>query len=171
MHPDDSTITGVNVISYEVLTTNDKIQIDLQAPLQILSVSQDGKELEWESIGDAHMIQLQKEQVIGQHERIEVSYAGRPHIAIRPPWDGGITWRKDANGKPFIASSCQGIGASVWWPCKDHMSDEVDSMDIRVTAPPGLMDVSNGKLIATQEHKNGSRTFHWKVVNLSLIHI
>ena len=165
VHPSDSTITGMNIITYEVLDTFQVMQIDLQSPLVIISIIQDGIELNWKSQGAAHFVQLQKKQHKGAHEKIQVSYAGQPHIAVRPPWDGGITWRQDKNGKPFIASSCQGIGASVWWPCKDHMSDEVDSMNISITTPPGLMDVSNGRLVKVDHHDNGASTYHWTVRN------
>src|SRR5690606_20909570 len=68
-------------------------------------------------------------------------------------------------GKPFVASACQGIGASVWWPCKDHMYDEPDSARISVRVPEGLMNISNGRLEATDIHDDGSQTFHWEVHN------
>jgi aminopeptidase N len=71
-------------------------------------------------------------------------------VAVNPPWDGGITWKKDSNGNPFIASSCQGLGASVWWPNKDHMYDEVESM-ISVNVPGNLINVSNGRLISVKK--------------------
>jgi aminopeptidase N len=84
--------------------------------------------------------------------------------SCRPPWDGGITWQKDDNGKHFIASSNQGIGSSIWWPSKDHPADEVDSMLISVTVPEDLMNVSNGRLRKVE--KNGKkRTYHWFVSN------
>ena len=86
-------------------------------------------------------------------------------MALRPPWDGGITWQKDENGLPFIASSCQGIGASIWWPCKDHMYDEVDSMLISVNVPGNLVNVSNGRLRKVDTLDNQTKTWHWFVAN------
>ncbi|MGB2684584.1 MAG: M1 family metallopeptidase, partial [Olleya sp.] len=85
--------------------------------------------------------------------------------AVRAPWDGGISWKKDKNGNHFIASSCQGLGASVWWPNKDHMYDEVDSMDISVTIPKGLMNVSNGRLKNIIDNKDETITTNWHVAN------
>ncbi len=87
-------------------------------------------------------------------------------VSERPPWSGGITWSRDEKGNPFVASSCQGIGASVWWPCKDHMYDEVDSMLISVKVPKGLMNVSNGRLRKVDKEKDGN-TYHWFVSNPS----
>jgi aminopeptidase N len=93
-----------------------------------------------------------------------VQYKGIPKEAVRPPWDGGITWQKDSKGLDFIASSNQGIGSSIWWPLKDHPADEVDSLDMHVTVPKGLMDISNGRLVEIEMGKD-TDTFHWKVVN------
>jgi len=164
VNPADSSIIGQNTISYKVLSNHDVIQIDLQEPLIITSAEQNGKPLSFSKEGSAHFIQL-SDQEVGSHQQIVVRYAGHPHVAIRAPWDGGISWKYDNNGLPFVASSCQGIGASTWWPCKDHMYDEPDSMMISVTTPPGLMDVSNGQLIKTDTHNNGKKTFHWTVNN------
>lgn len=93
-----------------------------------------------------------------------VHYEGNPKEAVNAPWDGGFSWSKDENGKPFVATSCQGLGASVWWPNKDHMYDEVDSMRISVTNPKGLSNISNGRLEKIEEHAN-TVTSHWVVKN------
>ena len=158
-------IDGSNTIRYKVITSHDVLQVDLQPPLRILSVMQDGKELEIVQEGNAHFIKLVEEQVVGEFNEVIVAYGGMPREAMRPPWDGGITWKKDGNGLPFIASSCQGIGASIWWPNKDHMADEVDSMLISVRIPENLMDVSNGRLRKVDENGDGTKTWHWFVSN------
>ena len=162
--PETKRLQGKNTIRYQVLTTYQTIQIDLQRPLKLDSVLQDGKNLKIKSEINAHFIELEKPQVKGNFEEIIAYYSGTPIEAKRPPWDGGITWTTDSKGNPFIASSCQGIGASIWWPCKDHMYDEVDSMLISVTVPKGLVDVSNGRLRSVQ--KNGETdTYNWFVSN------
>ena len=163
--PSDSILRGSNTISYKVLEESQVLQVDLQAPLEITQVTQDGEKLLLRSAGNAHFVHLKKPQNKGDINKIEVSYEGQPHVAIRAPWDGGITWTKDNNGLDYVASSCQGIGASIWWPCKDHMYDEPDSMMISVTTPPHLMDVSNGQLIKTETRSDGKKTYHWKVTN------
>ncbi len=135
------------------------MQIDLQSPLKITKVIQDGKELSIKHNGNAHFINLKKNQKIGSINSVDVYYEGNPKEAIRPPWDGGISWKKDNNGNHFIATSCQGFGASVWWPNKDHMYDEVDSMLISVNVPKDLMNVSNGRLREVEDHKTGTKTY------------
>ena len=164
--PDDKFISGSNIIRYEVLKPYQKLQVDLQPPLKIDKVIQDGEILQVKSVGNAHFVTLKKPQIKGQTNEITVHYSGHPKEAVRAPWDGGLSWKKDESGQHFIATSCQGLGASVWWPNKDHMYDEVDSMKISVTVPEDLMDVSNGQLIGVdhnQEEK--TKTYHWSVAN------
>lgn len=165
VNPADSTIFGSNTIRYKVLNSYNRMQIDLQEPLNISKVTQDGKELKYLREGNVFYIDLEAPQNLGEIKELVVFYGGKPKIAVRPPWDGGITWSKDSNGKPFIASSCQGLGASVWWPNKDHMYDEVDDMLISVNVPKNLTDVSNGRLQSVVDLKDGTRTFNWYVSN------
>ncbi len=157
-------ISGSTTIRYTVLKENNILQIDLQPPLQIKEISQDDKNLEFTSDGNAHFIRLSKSQKVGEQYELVIYYEGSPKEAVRAPWDGGFSWKKDDNGKHFIATSCQGLGASIWWPNKDHMYDEVDSMAISITTPKELMAVSNGRLKKVDEHAT-SKTYHWYVAN------
>jgi aminopeptidase N len=165
VNPADSTITGSNTIDYQVLDQYNVMQIDLQEPMQITKILQDGINLKFQREGNVFHVFLVANQIIGDNKKLVVFYSGKPKIAVNPPWDGGITWKKDENGKPFIASSCQGLGASVWWPNKDHMYDEAESMLISVNVPKGLMDISNGRLISTKPLKDNTTTYTWQVTN------
>lgn len=160
--PDEKYIAGTNTIRYKVLTENQVLQVDLQPPLNIENVTQDGKNLKVDSNGNVHFVTLKKKQKIGDFNEIIVRYSGHPKEAVRAPWDGGFSWKKDDNGKHFVATSCQGLGASVWWPNKDHMYDEVDSMLISVKVPKGLTNVANGRLRRLDKETN---TSHWFVSN------
>jgi aminopeptidase N len=162
--PDTKSISGTNTVRYQVKEEHHVLQIDLQEPLKIIAARQDGQELMIRKEGAAHFISLSKKQIPGSFEEIIISYEGQPKEAVRPPWDGGITWQKDDNGNHFIASSNQGIGSSIWWPSKDHPADEVDSMLISVTVPKDLMNISNGRL-RKLEKKGKTRTYHWFVSN------
>ena len=162
--PAEKTITGSNTIFYKVLKPSKQLQIDLQVPLKITKVEQAGEELEFTSEGNAHFVTLRKDQVIGALNTLKIYYEGNPREAIRAPWDGGLSWTKDDQGNDFVATSCQGLGASVWWPCKDHMADEVDSMRISVEVPRSLTNVSNGRLEKVDENKaKKTKTYHWVV--------
>ena len=165
VNPSDSTITGSNTIRYKVINEYNRMQIDLQNPMEIDKVIQDGVALKYTREGNAFFIELIASQKVGLTKELTVFYGGKPKIAVNPPWDGGITWKKDTNGKSFIASSCQGLGASVWWPNKDHMYDEVDNMLISVNVPKNLTDVSNGRLQSVKQQKDGTKTYNWYVSN------
>ena len=166
VNPDEKYLSGSNTILYEVLQPHQVIQIDLQPPLKVDKVTQDGKELSFKLDGaNAYMITLAKNQVKGQKESIVVYYSGNPIVAKRPPWDGGVQWVKDADGNDYVATSCQGLGASAWWPNKDHMYDECDSMLIAITVPEKLQDISNGRLRRVVTNTDGTKTFEWFVKN------
>ncbi len=165
VRPSDSTIYGTNTVVYKVLKSEGVMQIDLQPPLDLLKAEQNGKQLSFIREGNVFWIHLADKQLPGAVNSLVLSYGGRPRIARRPPWEGGITWKTDSNNQPFVASSCQGDGASLWWPCKDHMYDEPDSMLISVNVPSNLMDVSNGRLRSVARQKNNTTTYNWFVAN------
>lgn len=164
VQPDEKFIQGKNTIRYTVLEPYQTMQIDLQEPLVIEKVVQDGAELEVKQEGNAHFVTLKKKQKKNAQEALVVYYKGHPRQAKNAPWDGGISWEHDETGTPFVASSCQGLGASVWWPNKDHMYDEPDSMAMSIEVPKGLVNVSNGRLKAVEEHQH-TTTYHWYVQN------
>lgn len=165
VEPADSSIRGVNTIQYKVIKPSQLMQIDLQPPMVIEKVVQNGTELPFERDGNAWFIKLIDEQPIGHVITLDVYYGGQPKVSERPPWSGGIVWSKDRSGNHFIANANQGDGASLWWPCKDHMYDEPDSMLISVKVPEHLMDVSNGRLRKVDHNNNGTKTYHWFVSN------
>jgi aminopeptidase N len=166
VRPEDKYIYGDNTITYDVLNEYQVMQIDLQEPMQIISVSQNGEELQVKREGNAHFITLKEKQITGATNAITINFKGTPREARNAPWDGGFSWKKDSNDNHFIATSNQGLGASVWWPCKDHMYDEGENgMQISITAPKDLMAVSNGRLTATQTQYDNTTTYIWEVKN------
>ncbi len=166
VNPEAKSIQGKNVIRYKVIAENQLLQLDLQSPMTILSVTQDGVPLSIMDDGNAHFITMVKKQVVGAQEELVVLFSGKPQVAKNPPWDGGFAWKKDNNNKHFIATSCQEIGASLWWPCKDHMYDEPDfGMLISVQVPRGLTAVSNGRLKEEKQENDLTSTFIWEVKN------
>ena len=165
VEPETKTISGKNTIQYKVLQPYQVMQIDLQPPLELTKVTQNGEQLDIKHDGNAHFVTLKNTQKIGEVNSVVAYYEGQPREAVRAPWDGGISWKKDKNGNHFIASSCQGLGASVWWPNKDHMYDEVDSMLISVNVPEKLTNVSNGRLRKVEQKDDQTKTYHWFVNN------
>lgn len=165
VNPSDSTIYGTNTVTYRVVKPFGLMQIDLQEPLMLTRAVQNNIDLNFTREHSVYRIKLPAEQESGKVYSVILTYGGKPKVSIKPPWSGGITWKKDKNGQPFIASSCQGDGASLWWPCKDHMYDEPDSMLISVNVPENLMDISNGRLRSVIKQKNKTKTYNWFVAN------
>ncbi len=163
--PETKSISGKNSITYEVLNPYQIMQIDLQEPMKISKITQNNSELNYTKDGYSYFIKLKDKQQKGATNQLTVFFEGKPIIAQRPPWDGGLTWKKDSNSLDFIATSCQGDGASLWWPCKDHMYDEPESMAINITVPNHLTDVSNGRLKDVTQNDDNTKTFHWYVEN------
>ncbi len=159
------TIEGSNTIRYRVLKPNQLIQIDLQTPMNISKVFEDGKELKYTRDGNAYFIELKKEQIAETYNEIIIQYSGKPRIAPNPPWDSGMVWEKDNLGKPFASSISWGAGSSQWWPCKDHMYDEVDSLKFSINVRNDLMAVANGRLANVEKKKDNTSTYHWVVSN------
>lgn len=157
---------GSNVILFEALEDGSTLQIDLQPPMKITDASRADISLQYRQIANnTYHIYLNEPAVKGQLSAIKLDFEGHPHEAKNAPWDGGVVFAKDTKGKPFVATANQGIGASIWWPCKDHPADEVDSLQIRVTVPDELWNISNGKLRDMKLSGDGKRSTTWFVRN------
>ena len=165
VNPADSSIAGHNTITYRVLKPAREMQIDLQLPLVVDSIVQDGLELSARRDGNAFFVTLVAPQRRGATKAISVYYHGKPTVAQRPPWDGGFAWARDSLGRPWVATANEGTGASVWWPNKDNYSDEPDSQRVAITVPDSLIDVSNGRLRSTTRNADGTTTYEWFVRN------
>jgi aminopeptidase N len=173
----DSSISGYNVISIKQKRVGKEMQIDLQEPMIIdsiilLQTLNPGHNQRFDTViykegirkdGNAYFIQ--KPSSNGITTEVRVFYHGKPRVAIRPPWDGGLIMKKDKNNNPFVSIACQGLGASVWYPCKDHQADEPDSAEMHITIPDSLMCVGNGRFRAKIKNADGTATYDWAVTN------
>ena len=169
VNPADSSMRGYNGITYRVVqrakVMQRVMQIDLQQPMHVDSIVQNGKRLSYRRDGDAFFVTLRAAQRVETHKTVTVYYHGKPHVAKKAPWDGGVVWAHDSLKHPWIATAVQEIGASAWWPNKDTQADEPDSQRIAITVPDSLMDVSNGRLRGTTHHADGTTTYEWFVQN------
>lgn len=162
--PFSQSIEGSNTIYYQATTDFKKMQVDLFANMQINSIVQNNKPVKFTREGNATFITFTEFQKKGKNYSIKITYQGKPQIARNPPWDGGFTWKKDTNGKDWIVVSCEGTGASLWFPNKDHLSDEPDSVRFSCAVPTGLMFVSNGNLRSIKALKENAQTADNKVI-------
>lgn len=160
-------ISGYNEIWFSVVNQTERIQLDLFANMVIDSIVFHRLHLSFTREFNAVFIDFPGYLMQGMQEKVKVYYHGKPIEAKKAPWDGGFVWKKDKNGNPWIGVACERIGASLWWPNKDHLSDEVDSMRITCSVPGELKCISNGALekqSITQGNLNfKTSTYHWKV--------
>jgi len=140
-------INSYNDLHIEAIDDFNKIQIDLFNNLEITSIEFENDILEYQRISNAIFVDFPRKINKGERLIFRVNYTGFPRVAVNPPWDGGFSWEFDKNNNPWIGVSCQGLGASSWWPCKDHQSDEPDSMKITCTVRTPLKVISNGNQI------------------------
>lgn len=161
------TTEGKNIITYRVLNDqhSNVMQIDLQDTLRIDSVVFAHKQLSFTKEGNVWYIKMpvQKKSSI---QSIAVFFSGKVRIAPRAPWDGGWTFAKDSLGRPWMTVTCQGLGASVWYPCKDHQSDEPDNgASLTMIVPDTLIAVANGRLKSKKINGDGTAIYKWEVVS------
>jgi len=162
--PKSRTIRGSNTILFNVDSAFDKMQIDLYRNLDIERITLDSTvDLSYSREFNAVHIHFPGILARNTLHSIKVMYGGTPTVAKRPPWDGGFTWTTDSTGAPWVVVTCEGVGASIWWPNKDHLSDKPDSMLISITVPKGLEDVSNGRLRAVTDLADGWTQYDWFV--------
>jgi len=163
---DSHTLRGRNTIKFYG-SAGKLMQIDIQQPLIVDSVLFNNHHLSFErenNICLVNMGQFMKASNNDEHY-ISIFYHGQPEEAIKPPWDGGWIWTKDEMGRPWMTVACQGIGASLWYPCKDHQSDEPDEgASLTVIVPDTLVAIANGKLISKIDFKSSS-IYRWEVRN------
>jgi aminopeptidase N len=162
---EQKSITGSNQFQFTAKQDFNKLQFDLFSNLKVDRIVYQGKELPYTREFNAVFVSFPKQIKKGAKDQFTVFYSGAPIIAVKPPWDGGFIYTTDKAGDPWVSVACQGLGASVWWPTKDHQSDEVDSMLISITAPANLQEVSNGRLRSTVAKENGYTQHNWFVSN------
>ena len=166
INPEQKSIKGFNEITFEVMVPTQKIQLDLFDNMKVDSIVWNTKKLKYVRDNDAVFIDFPEKLVSKSNHKLKFYYSGNPRIARNAPWDGGFVFSKDKAGKDFIAVAVQGTGASLWYPVKDSQTDEPDNgASIKVAVPNGLMNVSNGRFLGSQDLKNGYTRWDWEVKN------
>lgn len=165
---ENKTISGSNVLTYIVKEGNNtfRMQIDLQEPMKIDSViSQTGQKINLLNIKNVWYADIEDKQQDSENY-MTIYFHGKPKESKFPPWDGGWVWSKDSSGNPWISAVSQSSGASLWFPCKDLLSDEPDKgASLTMTIPEDLNGVSNGRLVSDYPEGDGMHSVKWEVVN------
>lgn len=172
--PDEQSISGILTIRSKVVQPMHYLVLDLDTLLTVSAIEenrslesihsgQDNVSLNYTRRGGQLWIALNRTRQPGEELLVNVTYHGKPRVAERAPWDGVFTWSTTKSGEHWIATTCQGEGADLWWPCKDHVSDEPDSMDLHITVPDPLVVASNGILTGTEDAGDSRRTYSWHI--------
>ena len=163
---DKKYIKGFVDIKSTATTDFSKLQFDLARKMKLNRVEYLDKNLKTSRNKDAVFVEFPLIKK-GENFTFRVHYEGKPLQAKNPPWDGGFVWEKDKKGRPFISVACEGEGANIWWPLKDHIADEPDEgASMTFTVPKELYCVSNGRLLEVLDSPDETkRIFTWTVNN------
>ncbi|MEY2647349.1 MAG: hypothetical protein RL282_62 [Bacteroidota bacterium] len=162
----NKTIKGKVDIRFKVKSSGNVMQIDLQEPMELEKAYLGDHALPYSRKGNAFFVTLDKNLAVGSDALLALKFSGKVQEAIRPPWDGGWIFSKDKLGRPWMSVACQGLGASVWFPCKDHQSDEPDlGATLKIQVADTLVAVGNGRLKAKHAYEQGKTTWEWEVKN------
>ena len=167
MFPATQRIAGVATLTITSAIAQKVLQIDLDRNLPVTAVSIDGKALtpqEWANPEGRLMITLPRPLKAGGKAEVKISYGGTPHVAVRAPWDDGMVWAKTpgTDRQPWIATTAEGYGCDLFWPCLDFPRGEPDTVDMHITVPKDLKVAGNGKLIGTDTLADGRTTWNWR---------
>jgi aminopeptidase N len=163
VRPEERAIEGQAATHATIVLPTDALVLDLDTTFAVAQVVdvETGETLPFERLGGRLLIDLGWTKQPGDSVAVRVDYAGQPRVAQRPPWVGGFTWVERPDGTHWVGVSVQGEGADLWWPVKDHPSDEPDSLRLRATVPAGHTAVSAGRLRDATAHADGTTTFDW----------
>lgn len=166
INPEERTIVGYNEIAFKIVANTSKIQLDLFDNMMIDSIIHNNKKLDYKREFNAVFIDFPNGLTANSTEKIRFYYSGKPKVAKNAPWDGGFVFKKDKENRHWIGVAVQGTGASLWYPVKDTQTDEPDlGSKISVAVPNGLMNVSNGRFLGSEDLKNGYTRWDWEVKN------
>lgn len=162
--PRRRSIEGDAALTFRATAALNRLAVELDRNLRIHAIEVDGLALakgSWSNPEGRLFIPLPKPLAAGEKTTVRIRYGGKPHVAKRAPWDGGFQWAKTPDGQPWIATSVQGEGCDLFWPCIDHPQGEPARVDLHITVPAPLVAAGNGVLLGMDE-KNGWRTYHWR---------
>lgn len=162
--PEARSIAGSLGMRAKILARSAALDLDLDPRLEVSAVRLGEQKAPFDHNAETGILRVTPEAGFAKGTEIllRIDYGGVPRVAPRPPWVGGFTWAQTRDGKPWIATSCQGEGADLWWPCKDHPSDKPEGMDLHISVPADLYCASNGRLLEDKV-ADGKRQFHWRV--------
>ncbi|AXJ94312.1 MULTISPECIES: M1 family metallopeptidase [unclassified Sphingomonas] len=166
--PDREVLNGVATLTFTTLDRTDKVVVDLDNNYTVTAVTVDGVDASFQNPQGRMTITLAKKAAKDAKLVVKITYGGRPHTAVRAPWDGGFVWAKTPGGQPWVATAVQMEGCDLFWPCIDYPTYEPDKVTLHITVPKGLKAPSNGKLLGVDQLQDGRTTWNWEVAHPNL---
>ena len=164
--PETQTLKGVATLAFTAKAPLGRLVIDLDKNLAPSAVAIDGTPLPRTAFRDPDgqlTIDLPRPVAQGQKVTATITYGGQPHVAVRAPWDDGMVWSKTPDGRTWFATTAEGYGCDLFWPCLDFPTGEPGRVALHITVPKGLKAPSNGKLLGVDTLADGRTTWNWTV--------
>jgi len=159
--PAKQSIAGTSKTQFLLLDASQAVELKLDSRFTISTITVDGQAANFERQGGVLTIDLGQQRSAGELVDVAITYAGKPHVALKAPWAGGTVWSQTEEGLPWIATAVQGEGCDLFWPCKDSFTDKANGMRIRLTVPNGLSAVTNGVLQQVKAVGNDQQQYDW----------
>ncbi len=166
--PETQTIDGSLLCQVTIIDPIDSLLLDLDDVFVVSSIETSINNSNFQQVGFSHqneLLEIDMPEEVNPDDIVscKIFYNGAPRIAPYPPWDVGFVWETTSDGDPWIGVACEDQGGDIWWPCKDHPSDEPDSMNISFTVPNPLVCVSNGQYLGFEDNGDNTTTYNWFV--------
>jgi aminopeptidase N len=163
--PETYSLNGIATLGFTAKSPVSRLLIDLDKNLPVTAVSIDGTALNagsWSNPDGQLVIRLPRRLAKGQRVSAKITYGGVPHVAVNAPWDDGVVWSKTPAGKTWFATTAEGYGCDLFWPCMDFPEGEPTVVTLHITVPKGLKAPSNGKLIGVDTLPDGRTRWNWR---------
>lgn len=168
--PQTEQLRGVATLSFTAHAPLSRLPIDLDRNLPVTAIAIDGvalKPAEWSNPDGRLTITLPHPIATGHSVTARIVYGGVPHVAVRAPWDSGMVWSKTPDGRTWFATTAEGYGCDLFWPCLDFPTGEPALVDLHITVPAGLKAPANGVLLGVDTLPDGRTTWNWRAKHVN----
>lgn len=163
--PDTHVLTGIATLAFTAKAPLARLVVDLDRNLPISAIAIDGSPLArsaWSNPQGQLTITLPRPLAAGQRVTARITYGGTPHVAVNAPWDDGVVWSKTPDGRTWFATTAEGYGCDLFWPCLDFPAGEPGKVTLHITVPKGLKAPSNGRLLGVDTLSDGRTRWNWE---------
>jgi len=166
--PDRYRLNGIATLNFTATAPVSRLVIDLDRNLPVSALAIDGRTLPRSAYANREgqlTVTLPRPLRAGEKVTARITYGGTPHVAVNAPWDDGVVWSKIPDGKLWFATTAEGYGCDLFWPCLDFPEGEPGVVDLHITVPAGLKAPSNGRLIGVDTLADGRTRWNWRTRN------